>query len=90
MSYDKIESTIHALLLLNLLNTLRKSDNMLGKPRILSLFPNSFNKLNKHEQSCKLLYLSNFVFLFFKRLSRGADIAKLELEVISSSFIRDK
>ena len=30
-----------------LLNSLRKSDQMLGKPRIKSLFPNSFNKLNK-------------------------------------------
>ena len=29
---------------------------MLGKPRILSLFPNSFNKFNKHEHSCKILY----------------------------------
>ena len=30
---------------------------MLGKPRILSLFPNSFNKFNKHEHSCKILYI---------------------------------
>ena len=27
------------------LNSLRKRDKMLGKPRILSLFPNSFNKI---------------------------------------------
>ena len=32
--------------LLNLLNKLRKRDKMLGKPRILSLFRNEFNKLN--------------------------------------------
>ena len=32
--------------LLNLLNDLRKRDKMLGKPRILSLFPKSFNKFN--------------------------------------------
>ena len=32
--------------LLNLLNSLRKSDKMLGMPRILSLFLNSFNKFN--------------------------------------------
>ena len=32
--------------LLNLLNELRKRDKMLRKPRILSLFPNSFNKFN--------------------------------------------
>ena len=36
--------------LLNLLNELGKRYKMrglLGKPRILSLFPNSFNKFNK-------------------------------------------
>ena len=32
--------------LLNLLKSLRKRDKMLGKPRILSLFPNLFNKFN--------------------------------------------
>ena len=32
--------------LLNLLNSLRKSNKMLSKPRILSIFPNSFNKFN--------------------------------------------
>ena len=30
---------------------------MLGKPRILSLFPNSFNKFNRKEHSCKILYV---------------------------------
>ena len=34
-------SNIRAFALLNLLNSLRKRDKMLGKPRILSLFPNS-------------------------------------------------
>ena len=42
-----IESNIHAPVLLNLSNSLRKNDKMLGKPRILSLFLNSFNKFNK-------------------------------------------
>ena len=42
-----IESSIHALVLLNLLNWLRKSNKILGKPHILSLFPNLFNKFNK-------------------------------------------
>ena len=32
-----------ALVLLNLLNSLPKTDKMLGKPRILSLIPNLFN-----------------------------------------------
>ena len=32
--------------LLNLLNALRKRDQMLGKPRMLSIFRNSFNKRN--------------------------------------------
>ena len=40
-----------------LLNSLRKSDKMLSKPRILSLFLNSFNKFNKNEHSCKILYV---------------------------------
>ena len=30
----------------HVLNSLRKRDKMLGKPHILSLFPNSFNKFN--------------------------------------------
>ena len=33
--------------LAHLLKSLRKRDKMLGKPRILSLFLNSFNKFNK-------------------------------------------
>ena len=32
--------------LLNLLNKLKKRDKMLGKPSILSLFRNKFNKSN--------------------------------------------
>ena len=32
---------------LNLSNSLRKSDKMIDKPHILSLFLNSFNKFNK-------------------------------------------
>ena len=35
----KIESNNRAPVLLNLLNSLRKSDKIRGKPRILSLFP---------------------------------------------------
>ena len=37
---------IHAPVLLNLLNLLQKSNKMLGKPCILSLFHNMFNKFN--------------------------------------------
>ena len=37
----------HAPVLLNLLNSFQKRDKMLGKPRILILFPNSFNKFTK-------------------------------------------
>ena len=46
MSYNEIESTIRAFVLLNWLNSLRKRDKMLGKPRILSIFPNLINKFN--------------------------------------------
>ena len=38
---------IRATVLLNLLNSLRKRDKMLGKSHILSLIPNLFNKFNK-------------------------------------------
>ena len=41
-----IGSYMSAHVLLNLLNELRKSNKMLGKPHILSLFLNSFNKFN--------------------------------------------
>ena len=34
---------------LNLLNKLKKRDKMRGKPRILSLFHNKFNKFNNTE-----------------------------------------
>ena len=37
---------MHTHVLLNLLNELRKSDNMPGWPSILSLFRNKFNKFN--------------------------------------------
>ena len=36
---SNIESDIRALVLWNLLNSLRKIDKMISKPRILSLFP---------------------------------------------------
>ena len=50
---------ICAPVLLNLSNSLQKRDKMLSKPSILSLFPYSFNKFNKHEHSCtcKILYV---------------------------------
>ena len=42
-----IESNTRALVLLNLFNSLRKSDEMLGKYRILSFYLNPLNKFNK-------------------------------------------
>ena len=52
---NKIESNIRVPVLLNLLNSLRKRDKMLGKPRILSLF-RLINSI-KHEHSCKILHI---------------------------------
>ena len=49
------ESNIRGVVLLNLLDPLRKSDEMLGKPRILSIFPNSFDIFNKFGHSCKYM-----------------------------------
>ena len=49
-----IESNMRALVLLNLLNSLRKKIKKLTKPGILSLFLNlcnSFNKVYVHEHS---------------------------------------
>ena len=63
-----MESNIRALVLLNLLNLLRKRDKMLGKPHILSLFPNRLINSIKHEYSCNILYLFSF---FFPDLSVG-------------------
>ena len=55
---------IHAApVLMNLLNSLRKRDTMLGKPRILYLFLNSFNKFNKHEHSYKILCFSFYAHI---------------------------
>ena len=39
---------------------------MIDKPRILSLFPNLFNKFNKPDHSCKILYVFPVdVFIIF-------------------------
>ena len=46
MSYDEKNLTF-LLEVLNLFNSLRQRNKMLGKPRMLSLFPDSFNKFNK-------------------------------------------
>ena len=66
--------------LLNLLNELGKRDKMLGKPHILSLFRNEFNKFNNTRArlldstvshfsyapliKCKITRKSNVIFLF--------------------------
>ena len=42
-----MESNVPAPVLLNLLNLFQKSDKMLGKPRILSLFLKLINNFNK-------------------------------------------
>ena len=55
----QIESNIPALVLLNLLNSLRKKDKMLGKPHILSFFPTRLINSIKHEHSCKILYFGD-------------------------------
>ena len=56
-----IESNIRAPVLLNWLYSLRKSGKMLGKSRILSLFPKSLNKFNKTWALMKILYLQTDV-----------------------------
>ena len=46
MPLDKKNLTLVPALLFNLLNSLQKSGTMLGKHRIISIFPNSLNKFN--------------------------------------------
>ena len=56
---------------------------MLGKPRILSLLPNSFNKFNKHEHSCKILYILHTIIgsienqLFVRPLGNDSSLKSL-------------
>ena len=59
MSYDIIESTICARVLLNLLNLLRKSDKMRGNASLaFDVFSSTcFINLIIHEQSCKIHYV---------------------------------
>ena len=52
---------------------------MLGKPRILFLFPNSFNNSIKHEHSCKILYLILFPILLC--LYHNVQVIKVRLSV---------
>ena len=45
--------------LLNFLNEFEKRDKMRDKPRILSLFPNSFNKYkNTGEHECYIIFIT--------------------------------
>ena len=55
-------------ILINLLNSLRKSYKMLGKPHILLLFSNLFDKLNTHVR-----YLFQFLLHYLKFLKDWFD-----------------
>ena len=44
---------------------------MLSKPSILSLFPYSFNKFNKHEHSCT----SKILYVFSRARSLNLDLS---------------
>ena len=48
---------------------------MLGKPRILSLFPTRLINSIKHEHSCKILYLFNFLIILDIHLGHIAVLA---------------
>ena len=51
------ESYMSAQDLLNLLNELRKSDKMRGLSSFLLLFRMEFNKFNKTEHECSMLFI---------------------------------
>ena len=59
MSCDKNNLNIHAPVLLNLLNKLRKRDKLLGKPSILALFSTHLINSINHDHSYKILYVAN-------------------------------
>ena len=48
---------MRAHVLLNLLNELGKRDKMRGLPSILFFNRNEFNKFNKQEHECKILFI---------------------------------
>ena len=54
MAYDK--PNIHAHVLLNLLNSLRKSDKMFASLAFYPFSPTNFINSIKHEHSCEILY----------------------------------
>ena len=66
MSYDKIESKIHALVLLNSLNSLRKEVKCSASIAFDLFSPtHSINSI-KHENSCKIFYVCIIsIFLVF-------------------------
>ena len=56
-----IDINVRALVLLNLLYSLRKRDQMPGKPRIFLFSPTCLIHSIKHEHSCKILYILSFL-----------------------------
>ena len=85
-----IESNIAAPVLLNLLNLLRKSDKMISKPRIWSVFPlDSLNKLNNTwalMYSCKILYA--FLASVKPVLSGHSKIDKTKILMANDSLMK--
>ena len=67
MLYDN--RTQHpCIILLNVFNSIRKSYKMFGKPHILYIFLNSFDRFKIHNHSSKSLYLY-FFQMRFKEIS---------------------
>ena len=73
---------------------------MLGKPSILSLFPNSFNHSIKHEHSCKILYESDehkvikrwcqYGYLSFRvKVENDAEIYSIRLHIIQPPTLQN-
>ena len=93
-----MESNIRAPVLLNLLNSLRKRDKMLGKPCILCLLPNLFNEFNNtflctHIRSF-ITWILSFFYHFFEKflfLNRGSYMSDhVLLNLLNQLGKRDK
>ena len=95
-----MESNIRAPVLLNLLNSLRKRDKMLGKPRILSLFLNLFNTINKNtitqvrsSMSCYMVqghYLPTFGKHVFVQYIIGKYVYKSDIQTVCKTKLYKK
>ena len=79
MSYD-----IRDLVLLNLSDSLRKRDKMLGKSRIYLFSSTCLINSIKHEYSCKILYMTDITIN--NRYFRSSNVVKFSCTMTKNSL----